>query len=139
MTRKEMLGGLIDDTWGEGMAVQVANLLVSDEAKGDLPPQVLFLKDIISGHIDADRTDYLVRDSHHCGVEYGRFDHRRLIECLNLRRMDGGGLEIAIEIDGIHIVEALIMARFQMNAQVYFHRIRRIYDHFLIEYHRALR
>jgi uncharacterized protein len=134
----EFLGGLIDATWVDGMAEQVANLLVSDESKGDLPPQSMFLKDIISGHIDADRTDYLLRDSHHCGVEYGRFDHRRLIECLTLRQLGGGGVEIAIEADGIHMVEALIMARFQMNAQVYFHRIRRIYDHFLIEYHRSL-
>lgn len=134
----EFLGKLIDATWVDGMAEQVANLLVSDESKGDLPPQSMFLKDIISGHIDADRTDYLLRDSHHCGVEYGRFDHRRLIECLTLRQLSGGGVEIAIEADGIHMVEALIMARFQMNAQVYFHRIRRIYDHFLIEYHDAL-
>ncbi|MEQ1933095.1 MAG: HD domain-containing protein [Fimbriimonadaceae bacterium] len=133
-----MLGTLIDETWGGGTATQVASLLKTDKAGSDLPPQLLFLKSIISGEIDADRTDYLLRDSYHCGVEYGRFDHRRLIECLTLRKVPGGGLEVAISRDGIHTVEALIMARFQMNAQVYFHRIRRIYDYFLIEYHKAL-
>lgn len=133
-----LLGSLIDKTWGDGTAAQVASLLKTDKAGSDLPPQLHFLKRIISGEIDADRTDYLLRDSYHCGVEYGRFDHRRLIECLTLRKVPGGGLEVAISRDGIHTVEALIMARFQMNAQVYYHGIRRIYDHFLIEYHRAL-
>jgi HD superfamily phosphohydrolase len=134
----DLLGKLLDETWGDGTSNQVASLLRTDRAGGDLAPQLLFLKSIISGEVDADRTDYLLRDSYHCGVEYGRFDHRRLIECLTVRKVPGGGLEVAIGRDGIHTVEALIMARFQMNAQVYFHRIRRVYDHFLIEYHRAL-
>ena len=36
--------------------------------------------------------------------------------------------------DGIHTFEALILARYQMNTQVYFHRIRRIYDYYLCQY-----
>ena len=42
--------------------------------------QLQVLRDIVSGQIDADRTDYLLRDSHHCGVDYGLFDYRRMIE-----------------------------------------------------------
>ena len=134
-----LLRGKIDEIWGEGTAEQVASLLKTGKSGGELPPQLSFLKGIISGEIDADRTDYLLRDSYHCGVEYGRFDYRRLIECLTLREIPGGGLEVAIHRDGIHTVEALIMARFQMNAQVYFHRIRRIYDHLLVEYLMAVK
>ncbi|MBL8040381.1 MAG: HD domain-containing protein [Chthonomonas sp.] len=138
---KELLGKVIDNTWGEGTANHVGLILDKDETLKDelgiLAPQLKFLQEIISGEIDADRTDYLRRDAYHCGVEYGRFDHKRLIECLTLRPIPGV-LEIAVTRDGIHTVEALILARFQMNAQVYFHRIRRIYDHFLIEYHKAL-
>src|SRR5439155_18603190 len=81
-----------------------------------------------------DRSDYLLRDSHHCGVEYGRFDQRRMIQCLDLHEADGGTLEIALHRDGIHTFEALILARYQMNTQVYFHRIRRIYDYYLRQY-----
>lgn len=134
VTDADKLGGLIDSIWPVGTAAQVAALLSSEP----LEPQLQFLRNIISGEIDADRTDYLLRDSYHCGVEYGKFDHRRMIGCLTLRQATGGGLEIAVESDGIHTVEALILARFQMNAQVYFHRIRRVYDHFLIEYHKLL-
>lgn len=134
VTDPDMLGGVIDSIWPVGTAAQVAALLSSEP----LEPQLQFLRNIISGEIDADRTDYLLRDSYHCGVEYGKFDHRRMIGCLTVRQATGGGLEIAVESDGIHTVEALILARFQMNAQVYFHRIRRVYDHFLIEYHKLL-
>lgn len=43
---------------------------------------------------------------------------------------------MAIERGGEHTFEALILARYQMNTQVYYHRLRRIYDHYLIEYMR---
>ena len=38
-----------------------------------------FLSEIVSGELDADRTDYLQRDSTYCGVRYGRFDAERLV------------------------------------------------------------
>ena len=35
---------------------------------------------IIGDTFGADRIDYLLRDSYHAGVQYGRFDHYRLID-----------------------------------------------------------
>jgi HD superfamily phosphohydrolase len=99
-----------------------------------MAPQLKVLRDLISGEMDADRSDYLQRDSHHCGVEYGKFDYRRMVQCLDLHEGDGGALEIALQRDGIHTFEALILARYQMNTQVYLHRIRRIYDYYLCQY-----
>ena len=40
---------------------------------------------IIDNNFGADRMDYLLRDSHHIGVAYGKFDHYRLIDCLRVR------------------------------------------------------
>jgi HD superfamily phosphohydrolase len=102
-----------------------------------MPPQLQILRDLVSGEMDADRSDYLLRDSLHCGVEYGRFDYRRMIECLDLHQGPGGTLEVALQRDGIHIFEALILARYQMNTQVYYHRVRRIYDYYLRRYFEA--
>jgi HD superfamily phosphohydrolase len=132
-----LLGGELDRLFFPGAGKMTAQIIAG--SKKNLPPQLQVLKDIVSGQIDADRTDYLLRDSHHCGVDYGRFDYRRMIECLTLREdPDGtGGLEIAIQGDGIHTFEALILARYQMNTQVYYHRLRRIYDLYLKEYFRA--
>lgn len=43
------------------------------------------LSEIILGDaFGVDRMDYLLRDSHHAGVTYGRFDHYRLIDTLRI-------------------------------------------------------
>ena len=83
------------------------------------------------------RTDYLLRDSKRCGVDYGIFDFRRLLESITVvNNPDTHSLQLALERGGEHTFEALILARYQMNSQVYFHKIRRIYDHYLNEYMR---
>jgi HD superfamily phosphohydrolase len=101
-----------------------------------VPPEFLILKKLISSQLDVDRADYLLRDSHHCGVEYGNFDYLRLFEMLRIVEGSEGGLELAVERGGVHSLEALILARYYMFAQVYFHKVRRIYDLYLIEYMR---
>src|SRR5439155_6047003 len=50
---------------------------------------------------------------------------------------EAGALEIALHRDGIHTFEALSLARYEMNTQVYFHRVRRIYDYYLCQYFTA--
>src|SRR3954469_16890004 len=83
----------------------------------------------------ADRGDFLLRDSLHCGVSYGLYDSNRLIESLTLVNDDESGrLQLALDRGGEHTFEAMILARYQMSTQVYFHKIRRIYDHYLEEY-----
>ncbi len=89
------------------------------------------LQRIIKGQLDMDRADYLLRDSHCCGVEYGRYDHLRMIESMNAALDDQEMIDIAIDRGGYHSVEALLLARYQMNLQVYFHPIRRIYDFYI--------
>ncbi|MGD9590097.1 MAG: HD domain-containing protein [Pyrinomonadaceae bacterium] len=132
----DLLGKLIDQSFWDGCSAVVSLLI---EGGRDLPPQLQVLKTLVSGEMDADRTDYLLRDSYHCGVEYGKFDHRRMLECLDVHQIDhAGGLEIALTRDGIHTFEALILGRYQMNTQVYYHRLRRIYDLYLIRYHEAI-
>ena len=132
---KDKLGGELSDRFGEDCPGRIAQII---EGGRDMPPQLQILHDLVSGEMDADRTDYLLRDSHHCGVEYGRFDYRRMLECLELIENDLGGLEVALNRGGLHTFEALILARYQMNTQVYYHRLRRIYDLYLIEYHKSL-
>lgn len=135
LTRDEYLKQLLDERFFRGCAELTASLI---KRQPNSPPQIQILRDIVSGQVDADRSDYLLRDSLHCGVDYGRFDHRRLIECLTgWRDDDSGELVIGIKRDGIHSFEALILARYQMNTQVYYHRLRRIYDYYLEQYFRT--
>ncbi len=83
-------------------------------------------KDIVSGAIDADKIDYLIRDSYFCGVKYGIFDAERLIRVLT--RENDTSKEIMIASHGIESLEQFVVAKYFMNTQVYRHRIRLITD-----------
>ncbi len=97
---------------------------------------IAFLKEIYSGEVDVDKMDYLLRDSLFLGVHYGKFDYERLINtlCLIKNPDEEGSFVLAIEEGGIHALEALVLARYFMFTQVYFHRVRRVYDLHLVEF-----
>jgi len=86
---------------------------------------------IVGDSFGVDRMDYLLRDSYHAGVAYGRFDHYRLIDTLRVLPSgpeDSAEPTLGAEEGGLHSAEALLLARYYMYSQVYFHPIRRIYD-----------
>lgn len=91
---------------------------------------------IVGDSFGVDRIDYLLRDSHHTGVAYGRFDHYKLIDELRILPTFDGSTEVALGINqgGIHSAEALALARYYMFSQVYYHPIRLIYDRHLQDF-----
>jgi HD superfamily phosphohydrolase len=107
-------------------------------------PWPALLGEIITGNVfGADRMDYLLRDSYHIGVQYGRFDHFRLIDTMRIlpppraRGSHGGASRdptLGIEDGGRESAEALLLARYAMFSQVYLHRTRRIYDLHLVDF-----
>ena len=122
------LASLIDCSFLQGAASVLVRLIKKSE-------DLAFLSQLVSGELDVDRGDYLLRDSLHCGVSYGLYDSNRLIESLTLvNHEESGRLQLALDRGGEHTFEAMILARYQMSTQVYFHKIRRIYDHYLEEY-----
>ncbi|MCS7016721.1 MAG: HD domain-containing protein, partial [Gemmatales bacterium] len=101
------------------------------KAESSMTAWETLLSEIITGDaFGADRMDYLLRDSHHLGVAYGRFDHYRLIDTLRIVRLpeEDEKLTLGVEEGGLHSAEALALARYFMFTQVYFHPVRRIYD-----------
>src|SRR5947207_6827521 len=85
---------------------------------------------LIGDAFGVDRIDYLLRDSHHTGVAYGRFDHYRLVDELRILPSFTGSTEPALGINegGIYSAESMALARYFMFSQVYYHPIRLIYD-----------
>lgn len=75
---------------------------------------------LVSGQLDADRLDYLMRDSIFTGVDYGKFDLARIIRIM-LPKDD----KIVVRKSGLHTVEAYLLARYFMYWQVYFHPVNR--------------
>jgi HD superfamily phosphohydrolase len=89
-----------------------------------------FLHQILSGEIDVDRMDYLLRDSYYTGVRCGTFDYPRLVETVRAieDERNPGSPVVAVEEGGRHAAEGMIIARYLMFTQVYFHAVRRVYD-----------
>ncbi len=84
-------------------------------------PSDRLLAQIVSGELDVDKMDYLLRDSHYCGVGYGNYDLGRLLETIvPLQEPETGQWGLGIEEGGVHAYEALVLARYYMFTQVYF-------------------
>lgn len=76
------------------------------------------LDDIVSSQLDADRLDYLLRDSHFCGVRYGEFDFRWMLHCMAIVK-SADGRRLGITHKGIGVVEHYLMARRLMTRNIY--------------------
>ena len=143
----------MQEIWRSQRPVLVAEDIVKlalgkkEYPEGNFTDWEAILSEIIVGDsFGVDRIDYLLRDSHHAGVAYGRFDHHRLIDTLRIlpQPQAGNGEDrsvepwLGVQEGGIHSTEALILARYFMYSQVYFHPVRKIYDihlqDFLLEF-----
>jgi len=91
-----------------------------------------FKRDIISSSLDADKMDYLLRDSYFAGVRYGSFDLEKIIDASRVHEEVGAESYLALDHEGIYAFEQLAMAKYHMAQQVYFHRIRAITDAMLV-------
>ena len=91
------------------------------------------LNQIISGQLDADRMDYLLRDSYFSATSYGQFDLERILRTMRARKIDENKKALVVKYTGIHSVEDYIMARYQMYWQVYYHPVARSYEAVFIQ------
>lgn len=81
------------------------------------------IQDLISSApVDADRLDYVERDSRSCGVNYGSYDRHRLLKSALCYHSEAGGFRLGWKLSGLRAVEVFLQARFQMFAQVYYHK-----------------
>ncbi|AFD00387.1 HD superfamily phosphohydrolase [Methanocella conradii HZ254] len=76
---------------------------------------------IISGSLDVDRMDYIIRDAYYTGVAYGIVDYEHLLR--NIRFYDNN---IVLYYRGLKSAESLLMSRFLMYPSVYDHHVGRI-------------
>lgn len=81
------------------------------------------LNQMLSSEFDADRMDYLLRDSYFTGTTYGQYDIERILR--TIRVIDQ---KLVIKESGVHSIENYIMARYHMYWQVYYHPTSRSYE-----------
>jgi HD superfamily phosphohydrolase len=117
LTGPAPIGQILADEWHVDPERVIR--LCTGEFDGDADPVDSLLHSIMSGAIDADKMDYLERDSHHMGVPYGRnFDRDRLLASLTLNDAGDG---IAITSKGKVPAEMFIFARYTMFSEAYWH------------------
>lgn len=104
---KTSMHDLLDEIFDTDKIIDIVN------GKGYLGP-------IISGELDVDRMDYLLRDSHNTGVAYGVIDYERIIS--NLKLDDG----LVLDIKGVQAAEGALVSRYFMYPSVYQHHTTRI-------------
>jgi uncharacterized protein len=96
-------------------AIDVAELIAGETRDANSR----ILRSLLSGPIDVDKIDYLMRDSLHAGVPYGRhFDRQRLLGSLCLNEAGDG---LAITDKGKTAAEMMVFARYVMFSEVYWH------------------
>ncbi|MBN1483378.1 MAG: HD domain-containing protein [Chloroflexia bacterium] len=84
------------------------------------------LHGLLSGALDTDKLDYLVRDSERCNVHYGLVDVARLLDSLKVRADLPGGPVLAITHKGVGALHSLIHAKRSMFDIVYGHHVNAI-------------
>lgn len=104
---KTSMQDLLEEKFDVNEIVDIVN------GKGDLGP-------IVSGELDVDRMDYLLRDSHNTGVTYGKIDYERIIS--NMKLED----ELILDIKGVQAAEGALVSRYFMYPSVYQHHTTRI-------------
>ncbi|MCE9673337.1 HD domain-containing protein [Myxococcus stipitatus] len=92
------------------------------------------LRAIVSGELDADRMDYLLRDSFYTGVNYGRYDMDWIINNLNPAVKDGRAY-LALSRAAAFAFEDFLLSRYHMFVSVYLHHTSVSFDYMLRRYY----
>jgi HD superfamily phosphohydrolase len=83
-------------------------------------PNMAFMDQIIRSAVDADKLDFVVRDTYHTGAEYGFVDVFRLAYTVDV--INGN---LSVDIGSLSALESFILARIESFKSIYFHRVGR--------------
>lgn len=97
-------------------------------------PKNKLMADIVSSQLDADRLDYLLRDSHFCGVSYGEYDLNWLLSCMTVIEQAKDGNRLGITAKGMGVVEHYLAGRRLMTRNVYYHGKIQAAEHLLVHF-----
>ena len=118
---------------------------VASLVSGDQPPKgspfidqgldwAPLLRSLVSGELDADRMDYLLRDSFFTGVNYGRYDFDWIVQNLNAAQKDGKAY-LALSRAAAFAFEDFLLSRYHMFLSVYYHHTSVSFDLMLKRYY----
>jgi len=94
------------------------------------------LRALVSGELDCDRMDYLLRDSLYTGVHYGNYDLDWLVQNV-LPEEQGGALYLGLRQRAVFAFEDFLLSRYHMFLSVYYHHTSVNYEHLLGRWYEA--
>ena len=109
------IADILDNEWNVD-PLEVAAVITKDPSTA--------LSKLISGTLDPDKMDYLLRDAHHCNIPYGSIDIERLVESFVPDPAMG---RFAITEKGIAPLESLLFTKYMMMRNVYWHHTGRTF------------
>lgn len=119
---------IISHEWGIDPIV-VSNVLSADPSDTSLPIKLRIIHTLIDGPIDADKLDYLTRDSLSLGVPYGNsFDLSRFLSSLTIvfkERENRLYVALGIHEKGKISAESIAFTRYALFGTVYWHHTSR--------------
>ncbi|MGC8515713.1 MAG: HD domain-containing protein [Thermoplasmata archaeon] len=95
------------------------------------PASLHIFRQIISSDIDADRMDYILRDSWYTGAEFGKIDKERLIENMEIVNPQDGSYLIGYSEKALGNIEDFLDSRYKMYKWVVRHHLMVAFDHLL--------
>lgn len=124
----ETIKNLIENVWGVNTK-EIADI-ISDKSKNEL------INSFINSIIDTDKIDYLIRDSVHCGVNYGQgIDVDRLLDALYFNPDTN---KLCITEKGRAALLSILSIRNIMYQEIYWHKTVRaceaMFKRFFYEY-----
>lgn len=121
------IGPALRNLLGESRFQRLFAIYRGDDVHDGIPiPR--FLKEIVSSQLDVDRMDYIVRDERNTGAQIGGFDIDRVFRALRVGS-DGG---LYAKAWGLPAIEAYLVTRYHMYHQVYFHKVNKLTQSYLV-------
>ncbi len=121
------VAGLVDS------AISVLDDFFIESIDGERVDFRPLLQQIVSSELDADRMDYLRRDSLCAGVSYGEFDFDWLVSNLT-GHIRSGKCYLTLEHRALYTFEDFLISRLHMFLTVYLHYKGSVYDEMLAKY-----
>ncbi|MDR2600609.1 MAG: HD domain-containing protein [Oscillospiraceae bacterium] len=104
---------------------RIGNMIigVANNGRGQLSNKSMsFLTRIINGDIDADKLDYIRRDSYTSGLPL-TFDIERLLYKMTIREpLNTNEYQLVVDIAGITAVEEIVFSKLMLNHYIYHHQ-----------------
>ena len=113
---------VLTDQWGVDPH-RVARLI---RPGPDLKGVDVLLSNLVTGALDTDKLDYLVRDARACNVPYGVVDVDRLLHALRVWDEPDGRPRLVVDEKGVGPMQSLVFAKYLMFANVYWHHTSRV-------------